>query len=150
MEKTLVLIKPDGVQRGLIGTIMARLEGTGLRIAGMKMIKMDRPLAEKHYGIHKGKAFFVDLVNYITSGPLVAAVFEGPQAVNIVRKKMGATDPAKAESGTIRGDYSVEISYNLVHGSDSVENAEKEIALFFSPQEILSYKRDIDRWITES
>jgi len=150
MEKTLVLIKPDGVQRGLIGTIMARLEGTGLRIAGMKMIKMDRPLAEKHYGIHKGKAFFEDLVNYITSGPLVAAVFEGPQAVNIVRKKMGATDPAKAESGTIRGDYSVEISYNLVHGSDSVENAEKEIALFFSPQEILSYKRDIDRWITES
>lgn len=150
MEQTLVLIKPDGVQRGLIGTIITRLERTGLRIVAMKMMQMDKALAEKHYGIHKGKSFFEDLVNYITSGPLVAAVFEGPNAFEIVRKQMGATDPAKAESGTIRGDFSLEISYNLVHGSDSPENAKKEVALFFSPKELLSFKRDVDKWITES
>ncbi len=150
MEQTLVLIKPDGIQRGLIGTVITRLERTGLKIVAMKMMQMDRALAEKHYGIHKDKPFFEDLVNYITSGPLVAAVFRGPNAVDIVRKQMGATDPAKAETGTIRGDFSLEISYNLVHGSDSVENAEKEISLFFAPGEVISYKRGVDSWIRES
>ena len=150
MEKTLILIKPDGVQRGLTGAIVSRLESTGLRIVAMKMLQMDRALAEKHYGIHKGKPFFEDLVSYITSGPLLAAVFEGPKAVEIIRKQVGSTNPAEAPAGTIRGDFALEISYNLVHGSDSVENAEQEIALFFSPSEVLSSRRDMDRWITES
>ncbi|MCL0087874.1 nucleoside-diphosphate kinase [Dehalococcoidia bacterium] len=150
MERTLVLVKPDAVQRGLAGEIISRLEHRGLKIVAMKMIQMDAALAKRHYAIHRGKPFFEKLVAYITSAPIIAAVFEGPRAVDVARKTMGETDPAGAAAGTIRGDLSVEIGRNLVHGSDSPENAEDEMALFFSPQEVISYEREIDRWIIES
>lgn len=150
MERTLVLVKPDAVQRGLAGDIISRLEGTGLRLVALKMLQMDRETAERHYSIHRGKPFFEGLVQFITSSPLVAAVFEGPKAVEIVRKVMGETDPAQAAPGTIRGDLALGIGRNVVHGSDSVENSEQEISLFFSPEEVLSYERHGDRWIIES
>jgi len=149
VEKTLVLVKPDAMQRGLAGEIISRLERRGLKIVAMKMIQMDASLAKRHYAIHRGKPFFEKLVAYITSAPIIAVIFEGPRAVDVARKTMGETDPAGAAAGTIRGDLSVEIGRNLVHGSDSPENAEDEIALFFSPQEVISYDRDIDRWIIE-
>jgi len=149
MERTLVLVKPDAVQRGLAGEIIARLERTGLKLVALKMLKVDRVLAEQHYAIHKGKAFFEGLVGF-TSSPLVAAVYEGPRAVEIVRKTMGNTDPAKAAPGTIRGDFALDIGRNAVHGSDSVENAGKEIDLFFNKQEILSYTLQIEKWVIES
>lgn len=150
MQRTLVLVKPDALQRGLGGQIIARLEARGLKIVALKMLWMDRPLASRHYGIHKGKPFYEGLVNYITSSPIIAAVFEGLNAVEVVRRAMGETDPAKAAPGTIRGDLSLEIGRNLVHGSDSEEAAAQEIALFFSSEEVLTYPRDTDRWITES
>lgn len=150
MERTLVLIKPDAVQRGLVGDIISRLERTGLRLVALKMLQMDKELAERHYGIHRDKTFFEGLVSFITSSPLVAGIFEGPRAVELVRKAMGETDPAQAAPGTIRGDLALEIGRNLVHGSDSVENADQEISLFFSPEEVLSYGRHVERWITES
>ncbi len=150
MERTLVLVKPDAMQRGLAGEIIARLERRGLKIVAMKLLQMDEALARKHYAVHEGKPFFKPLVAYITSSPIIAAVFEGPRAVETVRNTMGATNPVQAAMGTIRGDLGLEIGRNLVHGSDSVENAEKEIALFFSPAEILSYERAVDRWIIES
>jgi nucleoside-diphosphate kinase len=148
MERSLVLIKPDAIQRGLAGTIISRLEKRGLRIAAMKMIHMDKSLAQRHYGFHKEKPFFNDLVNFITSSPIIAAVFEGERAIEIIRQTMGATDPAKASSGSVRGDFGLDVQQNLVHGSDSPENAKKEIELFFKPEEILSYRRDVDKWIT--
>ncbi len=147
MEKSLVLIKPDAVQRALAGEIIARLERKGLKIVAMKMLHMDRSLAQRHYAIHKGKAFFNDLVEFITSGPLIAIVLQGKNAVEVIRQMMGETDPAKASSGTIRGDFGIDISHNLIHGSDSVENASKEIGLFFSADEILDYERELDTWI---
>lgn len=150
MERTLVLVKPDAVQRGIIGEVIGRIEKTGLKLVALKMIHMDRGLAEKHYAIHQGKPFFEGLVSFITSSPLVAAVFEGPNAVEVVRKTMGATDPVKAAPGTIRGDFALDIGRNAVHGSDSKENAEKEISLFFSPREIVSYKRSVEPWVIES
>jgi len=150
MEQSLILIKPDAIQRGLAGTIIARLEQRGLKLVAMKMLHMDRALAERHYAIHIGKPFFEGLINYITSSPIIAIVVEGNRAVGIVRKTMGETDPAKAETGSIRGDFGLDIGRNLVHGSDSVENAEKEISLFFSPNEIFGYRKEIDSWITES
>jgi nucleoside-diphosphate kinase len=150
MEKSLVLIKPDAVQRGLAVKIIDRIERRGLRIAAMKMLRMDKELASRHYGIHKDKPFFNSLVGFITSGPIVAIVFEGPQAVEVIRQTMGSTNSAKAAAGTIRGDFGVDLQQNLVHGSDSLENAAKEIDIFFKPEEILEYKRDIDRWVTES
>ncbi len=146
MEKSLVLIKPDAIQRGLAGEVISRLEKKGLKIVAMKMLQMDKALAQRHYAIHKVKAFFDDLVNFITSGPVIAIVFQGQNAVEIIRQMMGATDPAKASSGTIRGDFGMDIGYNLVHGSDSLENASGEIDLFFSAEEILNYDRDLDRW----
>lgn len=149
MERTLILIKPDAVQRGLTGTIIDRLERRGLKIAAMKLIQMDVALAEKHYGIHRGKAFFDGLVSYITSRPIVAAVFEGTKAVQVVRNTMGKTNPVDADAGTIRGDFALEIGRNLVHGSDSVENARNEIELFFKPEEIIDYHRETDKWIFE-
>ena len=148
MERSLVLVKPDAVQRGLAGVIISRLERRGLKIVAMKMLHMDEKLAHRHYAVHKGKAFFNDLVEFITSSPIIAAVFEGERAVEIIRQTMGATDPAKASAGTIRGDFGLDIEHNLVHGSDSIENAEKEISLFFSPEEILDYPKEIDRWVT--
>ncbi len=149
-EKTLILVKPDGVQRGLIGIIISRLEARGLRITAMKMLQVSREMALKHYGVHEGKPFFDGLVSFITSGPVVAMVLEGRSAVEMARNTMGVTDPLRAQPGTIRGDLGVDIGRNLVHGSDSPETAAQEIALFFSEDEILSYSRDVDRWITES
>ena len=149
-ERTLALVKPDGVQRGLGGIIISRLEARGLRIVAMKMIQISRDMAMKHYGVHQGKPFFDGLVEFITSGPVIAMVLEGSRAVEMVRSTMGVTDPLKAQPGTIRGDLAVDIGRNLVHGSDSPETAVQEIALFFSPDEVLSYGRDVDRWITES
>jgi nucleoside-diphosphate kinase len=148
MERTLVLMKPDAVQRGLAGAIIARFERRGLRIVAMKMIQMDKALAQRHYAVHQSKPFFNDLVKFITSNPIIAAVFEGKNAVEVVRQTMGETNSAKASPGTIRGDFGIDLQYNLVHGSDSVDNAAKEISIFFSPEEILKYSRDIDRWIT--
>lgn len=136
MERSLVLIKPDVVQRGLSGAIITRLEQLGFKIVAMKMLHLDKALAQEHYSVHKDKPFFNDLVDYISSAPIVAIVFEGEVAVAVIRKAMGATDPAKAEAGTIRGDFGLDIGRNSVHGSDSVETAEREIKLFFSEDEI--------------
>jgi nucleoside-diphosphate kinase len=147
MERSLVLIKPDAIQRGLAGEIISRLEKKGLKIVAMKMLHMDKNLAQRHYAIHKGKAFFDDLVNFITSSPVIAIIFQGKNAVEVIRQMMGETDPAKASSGTIRGDFGIDIGHNLVHGSDSLENASKEIDLFFSTEEILNYDRELDTWI---
>jgi len=147
MERSLVLIKPDAIQRGLAGEIVSRLEKKGLKIVAMKMLHMDKNLAQRHYAIHKGKAFFDDLVSFITSSPVIAIVFQGKNAVEIIRQMMGETDPAKASSGTIRGDFGIDIGHNLVHGSDSLENASKEINLFFSAEEIFNYARELDTWI---
>jgi len=137
MERSLVLIKPDGMQRGLAGTIISRLEKLGLKLVALKMLHMDKPLAQQHYAIHKDKPFFNNLVAYISSAPIIAAVFEGEGAVERVRKAMGATDPAKSEAGTIRGDFGLDIEHNTIHGSDSIATAEEEIRLFFSEEEIL-------------
>ena len=139
MERSLVLIKPDAMQRGLAGTIITRLEGQGLKMVAIKMLHLDRALAEEHYSVHKYKPFFNDLVDYISSAPIIAIVFTGGKAVEVVRKTMGATDPARAEAGTIRGDFGLDIGRNSVHGSDSVETAEKEVKLFFSEDEIYVY-----------
>ena len=147
MERSLVLIKPDAIQRGLAGEIISRLERKGLKIVALKMLHMDKNLAQRHYAIHKGKAFFDDLVSFITSSPLIAIVFQGKNAVEIIRQMMGETDPAKASSGTIRGDFGIDIGHNLIHGSDSLENASKEIDLFFSAEEIFNYDRELDAWI---
>jgi len=139
MERSLVLIKPDAVQRGLTGTIITRLEKQGLKMVALKMLHLDKALAQRHYAIHKDKPFFDGLVNYISSAPIVAIVFEGKGAVEVIRKAMGATDPAKAEAGTIRGDFGLDIERNTVHGSDSVDTAEEEIKLFFAKDEIFGY-----------
>ena len=149
MERTLVLIKPDGVQRGLVGTIIARLERRGLRIVGLKLVQVSEELARKHYAVHEGKPFFDSLIRYITSAPVVAIVLEGHNAIEITRATMGATNPAQATPGTIRADFALEIGRNLVHGSDSHETAQTEIALWFRPEELISYSRDIDKWIFE-
>ncbi|MFB0559148.1 MAG: nucleoside-diphosphate kinase [Dehalococcoidales bacterium] len=136
MEKSLVLIKPDAMQRGLAGTIISRLEKQGLKLVALKMLLVDEALARQLYAIHTSKPFFNGLVDYISSAPIIAAVFEGKGAVKEIRKLMGATDPSKAEAGTIRGDFGVDIERNSVHGADSPDNAEKEIKLFFSENEI--------------
>ena len=136
MERSLVLIKPDAIQRGLIGTIIARLERQGLKLVAFKMLQLDKALAQEHYAIHRDKPFFNSLVNYISSAPIIAAVFEGEQAIELIRKTMGATDPAKAEAGTIRGDFGLDIERNTIHGSDSAGTAEREIKLFFAKDEI--------------
>jgi len=136
MERSLVLIKPDAMPRGLAGTIISRLEKEGLKLVALRMLHMDRALAERHYAIHRDKPFFEGLVDYIISTPIVAGVFEGEGAVELIRKVMGATDPARAEAGTIRGDFGLDIQRNSTHASDSVENAETEIKLFFSDDEI--------------
>jgi nucleoside-diphosphate kinase len=149
MERTLVLIKPDAMQRGLAGAILARLEQRGLRIAALKLMHVDRALAERHYAEHAGKPFFEGLVSYITSCPIVAAVFEGTGAVEVVRATMGKTNPREASPGTIRGDFGLEIGRNLIHGSDSLESAAREVALFFQPAELHSYERAIDAWVFE-
>lgn len=150
MERTLVLIKPDAMQRSLAGEIVARLERRGLRIVAMRLFQMDEALARRHYAEHEGKPFFEGLISYITSCPIIAAVFEGTNAVEVVRKTMGATNPAAAEPGTIRGDLALETGRNLIHGSDSLESARREIALFFRDDEVHTYPRDVDRWVFEA
>ncbi len=150
MERTLVLLKPDAVQRGLVGAIVSRLEHRGLKIAGMKMLRMDRETAAVHYGEHAGKGFYDGLVEFITSGPLIAIVLEGENAVQLTRNTMGSTNPVDASPGTIRGDLAVDLGRNLIHGSDSVDSAKREVDLFFSPAEILGYDRSADPWIRES
>jgi nucleoside-diphosphate kinase len=149
VQRTLVLIKPDAVQRQLIGPIITRLEGRGLKIVAMKMIQVSQKLARQHYAVHEGKPFFEPLIQYITSAPVVALVVQGPNAIEATRNTMGATNPVKATPGTIRADYGLEIGRNLVHGSDGPETATQEIALWFDENEILAYERDIDRWILE-
>jgi nucleoside-diphosphate kinase len=139
MQRTLVLLKPDALERGLVGEIISRLEGRGLKIVALKMIWVDEALAKRHYAVHEGKSFFEELVDFITSGPIIAAVFEGEDAVEVVRNTMGETDPAKSAPGTIRGDLAESIGRNLIHGSDSEETATREIDLFFSNAEILNY-----------
>ncbi len=150
MERTLVLIKPDAMQRSLAGEILARLERRGLRIVAMRLFQMDEALARHHYAEHEGKPFFEGLISYITACPIIAAVFEGTNAVEVVRKTMGATNPAAAEPGTIRGDLALETGRNLIHGSDSLESARREIALFFRDDEVHTYPRDVDRWVFEA
>ena len=147
IERTLVLIKPDGVQRQLVGRILARYEERGLKIAGLKLVRVPRDMAERHYAVHRGKPFFAGLVDFITSGPVVAAALEGPNAIAIVRTINGATRPVEAAPGSIRGDLAVETSQNLVHGSDAPETAAEELALWFAPDELLDYRREVDRWV---
>ena len=149
MERTLVLVKPDAMQRSLASEILERLERRGLRIVGLKLLQVDRALAERHYGEHVGKPFYEGLVAYITACPIIAAVFEGTGAVEAVRGTMGKTNPREAAPGTIRGDLGVEIGRNLVHGSDSLESAQREVALFFQPSELYDVSRDVDRWVFE-
>ncbi len=136
MEQSLVFIKPDAMDKGLAGTIIGRLESLGLKLVALKMLQMDKASAAEHYAIHRDKPFFNGLVNYISSAPIVAAVFEGERAVEVIRQAMGPTDPARAEAGTLRGDFGLDIERNTIHGSDSVETAEMEIRHFFSEDEI--------------
>jgi nucleoside-diphosphate kinase len=149
MERTLVLVKPDGVQRGFVGEVISRLERRGLKLVAMKLVRVDAALARLHYAEHVERPFFQGLVQFITSAPLVATVWEAENAVEVARKTMGDTNPADSAPGTIRGDLGLDIGRNLVHGSDSLESAGREVSLFFRPEEILDYARAIDPWLTE-
>tara|TARA_B100000315_G_scaffold230263_1_gene240524 strand:- start:1470 stop:1922 length:453 start_codon:yes stop_codon:yes gene_type:complete len=149
MERTLVLVKPDGVQRGLVGEIISRLERRGLKLAAMRMMLVSESMARQHYAEHVDRPFFRGLVEFITSSPVVAMVWQAENAVEVVRKTMGDTSPAASALGTIRGDLSLDIGRNLVHGSDSQASAEREVSLFFSPEEVLDYGRCTDPWIKE-
>jgi len=149
MERTLIIVKPDAMQRGLAGEVIARLERRGLKLVGLKLIRIDQALANRHYGEHQGKPFFEGLVKFISSSPVIVGVLEGTNAVQAVRSTMGPTNPTTAGPGTIRGDLALELGRNMVHGSDSPESAEREIALFFRPDELLDYERDVDPWIFE-
>ena len=146
-QRTLLLVKPDGVQRLLVGRVLSRFEDRGLKLVGLKLVQVDRALAEQHYAVHREKPFFAGLVDFITSAPLVAAALEGPNAISVVRAMNGATRPHEAEPGSIRGDFAVETAQNLVHASDSPETAASELALWFRPEELLDYSREIDRWV---
>lgn len=150
MERTFVLIKPDGVQRGLTGEVIKRLENRGLKLVAAKFLLVSEELAKKHYAVHEGKPFYPGLIKYITSSPLMAMVWEGPQAVAAVRQTMGATRPTEAAPGSIRHDYALEVGRNLTHASDSVENAQIEIAIWFNPEEVFSWDRATDAWIQGS
>ena len=150
VEQTLVLVKPDGVQRGLVGEILGRLERRGLKITGLRLQTIDRALGERHYAEHAGKPFHEALVQYISSGPVVALVMEGPDAIAVTRSTVGATNPVSAAPGTIRGDLALMIGRNLIHASDSAESAAREIALFFGDAPLQSYTREIDRWVLEN
>lgn len=149
MERTLILVKPDGVQRGLVGEVIGRFERRGLKLVGLKFIQMTGQLAADHYAVHRERPFYQSLVEYITSGPVVAMVWEGKDAIAAARATMGATNPVSAAPGTIRGDLGMEIGRNLVHGSDSPENALKEVNLFFEPAELVEWQRATDGWIRE-
>jgi nucleoside-diphosphate kinase len=149
MERTLIIVKPEGVQRGIVGNVISRLEQRGLKLIGLKLIHITPELAEKHYGIHKGKPFFNGLVKHITSSPVVVGVVEGPKAISVVRTTMGATNAAEAIPGTIRGDYALEIGFNIIHGSDSPESSAQEINLFFRPEELMEYTLATQQWVYE-
>jgi len=146
-ERTLVLIKPDGVQRQLVGRILARYEDRGLKLVGLKLLKVERELAERHYAAHREKPFFNGLVEFITSAPLVALALDGPNAIGVVRAINGATRPHEAAPGTVRGDFALETAQNIVHASDGPEAAAEELALWFSPGELFEYDREVDRWV---
>jgi nucleoside-diphosphate kinase len=146
-ERTLVLVKPDGVQRQLIGRILSRYEDRGLKVVGLKLVRVDRELAEQHYAAHRGKPFFEGLVDFIVSAPLVAAALEGPNAIAVVRAINGATRPHEAAPGTIRGDFALETAQNIVHASDGPESAATELDIWFDPAELYDYDRDVDRWV---
>ena len=150
MERTLVLLKPDALQRGLAGRILSRLEDRGLKLVGLKLVHMGREMAGLLYEPHVGKPFFEGLVTYMTSRPIIAAAVEGDEAVEVVRRTMGETDPSKAAPGTIRGDLATAIGRNLVHGSDSADSAARELPIFFDPAEMVDYDRDVEPWLTES
>ena len=149
MERTLVLVKPDGVQRGLVGEVITRLERRGLRLVGAKFLQVGQSLAETHYAIHQGKPFYDGLIRYITSSPVMAMVWEGPNAVAAVRQTMGATRPTEAAPGSLRHDFALEVGRNLTHASDTMENGEKEVALWFQPSELVNWDRSVDSWIFE-
>jgi nucleoside-diphosphate kinase len=149
-ERTLILIKPDGVQRALIGRMVDRYEQRGLRIVGMKMLHVSRELAEQHYDVHREKPFFRGLIEFITSGPLVAMAVEGPNAIAVCREINGATRPLQAAPGSIRGDLALDTGHNLVHGSDSPETAARELGLWFKPEELVDYERAVDHWILDA
>ena len=149
MERTLVLIKPDGVQRGLVGEIVGRLERRGLRLVAAKFTRVSEDLAARHYAVHKGKSFYDGLIRYITSSPVLAMVWEGPAAIEAVRQTMGATDPKQADPGSVRHDFGLQVGRNLTHASDGPDTAEQEIPLWFEPEEIVSWKRESERWIFE-
>ena len=146
-ERTLVLVKPDGVQRLLVGRVLARYEERGLKLVGLKLVNVDRELAERHYAVHREKPFFASLVEFITSAPLVAVALEGPNAIAVARAINGATRPHEAAPGTIRGDLALETAQNIVHASDGPETAETELALWFSSAELVDYGREVDRWV---
>ena len=150
MERTLVIVKPDGVQRGLVGPIMSRLEARGLKIVGLKLVQVSHELAARHYAEHEGKPFYAGLLQYITSAPVVVACVEGSSAVQMVRNAVGATNPLNAAPGTIRGDFALDIGRNLIHASDGLATADRELALWFNEGELVSYPRETDRWIFES
>ena len=147
-QRTLVLVKPDGVKRRLVGEIISRFESRGLELVGLKVIQIDEDLAKRHYAAHAEKTFFPGLVEFITSGPVVAMALEGEFAIELVRQSMGSTDPLKAFPGTIRGDFGISVESNIVHGSDSQTSAKKEINLFFKPEELIEYSKSIQKWIT--
>ena len=149
MERTFVMIKPDGIQRGLMGEVLSRLESKGLKMVAARLLKMDREMAETHYGVHRERPFFSELVAFITSGPVLAMVWEGPAAIAVVRNLVGATDPKEATPGSIRGDLGLEISKNVVHASDGPDTARFEIDLFFGGKELVEYGRAVDEWITD-
>ena len=149
LERPYLMVKPDGVQRGLCGEIVSRFEKKGLKLIAMKLMVIPKETAENHYGEHKGKKFYDSLISYITSGPVLAMVWEGENAVSICRNMMGKTNPAESAPGTIRGDYGMVTGLNIIHGSDSVESAEREIKIFFKPEELVSYDRTADRWTYE-
>lgn len=149
MERSLVLVKPDGVQRGLIGEVVARLERRGLRLVAAKFLAVSQELAETHYAIHEGKPFYEGLIAYITSAPVMAMVWEGPNAVAAIRQTMGATRPTEAAPGSLRHDFALEVGRNLTHASDSAENGEKEVSLWFKPEELVDWTREVDSWVFE-
>ncbi|MCL7745909.1 nucleoside-diphosphate kinase [Halalkalibacter alkaliphilus] len=147
MERTYLMVKPDGVQRNLIGEIVSRFEKKGFTLVGAKLMIVSKELAETHYGEHKERPFFGELVNFITSGPVFAMVWEGENVISTARTMMGSTNPAEAAPGTIRGDYGVQVSMNVIHGSDSPASAEREISLFFHEQELNNYKKEVSKWV---
>ena len=149
MERTYLMVKPDGVQRGICGEIVSRFEKKGLKLVAMKLMVIPKEVAENHYGEHKDKPFFPSLISYITSGPVLAMVWEGESAVSVCRNMMGRTNPKESAPGTIRGDFGMQTGMNIIHGSDSVESAEREISIFFRPEELVSYEKTIQSWIYE-